>query len=149
MATPRGKLCVFFVIVLVVTPIGYYSHQRELARQDLEHLLDGDRSNCITKMTISGQRKAVVLADRKSLAYFSAMCNTSRRGAHKVGLLYGADLELSTGASVSCSLYVPEEKDEITILVPPRALFGDHIPFLVTLTNPVPDGLAEVLSNLR
>jgi hypothetical protein len=149
---PRSRFRGFLWFLLVLAAVGlmawgWYKYSYA-PRRDFERLLDGDENVAITAIRIRGHGKYVFLDDPVSVNYLSKMFRSAKRRLGRPGMSYEADVYLAAGGPLLCGLSLPKANDHFSISFPIDSLTADPTGYLIFLSEPMPEPLADVLAQL-
>jgi hypothetical protein len=151
------RIIVIIILIVVIAPLlviigKLWADYR--GRCDFASLLAGDHSIFIKQVKIEGYKmgykiKSIELHEPIVVNYLSEMFRSAKLREGDLSTSYDISLHLSTGSNVDCVLWVPAtRKDQITLYFPLNTL-GDPDKYAITLHEPVPDELKQVLDNIR
>lgn len=111
--------------------------------QVLVALLNGSKEFEITSICITDLGKDVVIEDPVVMQYLSRAFRSASRHTYIGGMYAGLQLSLSSFGSVTCNLFVPEEREWICIK------YQDDWQYGIKLPEPIPEPLNEILSQIN
>jgi hypothetical protein len=116
-----------------------------------EQLLAGDDQVHIKALLLTGQGKRVVVDDEQLTRYVTEAFRSAVRARPKFGVSYDGYVYLSTGGPVQCSIHVHEEQAILSVSEPINGIWvNDPLTYyLVTLPEPIPQDLVQMLAELR
>jgi len=146
-------LCLAATIIVPCLASWYFYHK---PRHDFEQLLSGVEGIEITSLIIKGQHGALVFDEPAIAQYLTAAFRSNIPDEYQLGFTYYISVSLSTGGSIDCWIYVPDEAagpvvgDRVTLGYPVDWLVGDRIlRCSIPLPEPLPAKLVRVLKELR
>jgi hypothetical protein len=120
------------------------------AQDDFNGLLAGDDRVSISSLVFKGQKRIVIDQPEITTCLTTAF-RSARLGDCKLGIAWDVEVTLSNGSTVPCSIYFPEDTDEITVSAADADdVWNDPLPlYRVKLPSPILKQLREVLCSLR
>jgi hypothetical protein len=133
-----GFFCWYYVI-------WFFSCKPE---HDFRQLLRGSGRSTIALFSIKTPSTRINLDDAECTSYLTEAVRNASSNDAEMGASYYATVEFSRFSSIECGLYIPSDLRSITIAYPIDS-FDDPTYFRVPLTAPLPERLAQTLSELR
>lgn len=138
-------LRILSVLILLLLGVGALSTftaiteiRKSVALDQVNEMLSGSRGS-LRSITLSGQYQRIVIDDEEGLLYFTQAFRSANKGTRVLGTSYSASIEMSSGCTLTCGAYVPDNLPMTIIVGVPRpGLFGDYEMYTLNLTEPVP-----------
>jgi len=150
-----GCIIVITPIVLIVLSCGglivagrYVDYQAD----ELRDVMRGRGNTEVESLTVYSRGwdgETHIVSDEASTRYLTTMFRRASE-VKKLGITYSAEVRLTSGTTVKCTIYVSDDQDRFAIAFPSNSVemaYDDY--YDIPLSRPIPEPLAKVLHLLR